>query len=445
MFRFKFLGKVKIPHHKNTAALSPVRMTAPSEVCITMDQGLGSPATPIVKAGDDVKVGQLIAEASSYISAPIYSSVSGKVKKIDGIIRPNGNSVTALWIESDGEMTPAENITPPTITDIDSLIKAMRDSGMVGLGGAGFPTAVKFEAVKKGIVDTIIINAAECEPYLTSDARTMLDDSAYIADGISLLQKTIPNIKRYIIGIESNKPKCIAEMKRVFKENEAVSVVTLPSRYPQGGEKILIRNTTNLTVPEGKLPADVGVIVINVTTLASLAKYFNTGMPLVEKCITVDGSAIADPKNVIAPIGTSIRDVIEFAGGFKDEACKIILGGPMTGRAAYSLDEPITKTSGAILAFGEKDVKLNEASPCIHCGKCLDACPNSLDIPAFSHALKRDDKAEQIKILEDNRVNLCIECGSCAFVCPANRPLVENIRVAKKALKDHNAHKATLK
>lgn len=445
MFNFNFLGKTKIPHHKNTSGIPPVRMPAPVEVCITMDQHLGAPAIPVVKADDEVKVGQLIAEASGYISAPIYSSVSGRVKKIDSVLRVNGSEVCAVRIESDGLMTPADDITPPTITDIDSLIASIRNCGMVGLGGAGFPTAVKFDAVKKGLINTIIVNAAECEPYLTCDARTMLDDSEFISEGISLFQKIMPEVKRYIIGIESNKPECIAEMKRVFKNNNAVSVATLPSRYPQGAEKILIRNTTSLTVPEGKLPADVGVIVINVTTLASLAKYFKTGMPLVEKCITVDGSAVAEPKNVIVPIGTSIRDVIDFAGGLKQHSGKIILGGPMTGRAVWSMDEPVTKTTGGILAFSESDAKQLNTTACIHCGKCLDACPNSLNVPEFSHALKRNDKAEQIKILEDSRVNLCIECGSCAFVCPANRPLVENIRVAKKALKDYNAHKATLK
>ena len=184
---------------------------------------------------------------------------------------------------------------------------------------------------------------------------------------------------------------------------------------------------------------------MNVTTLASLAKYFKTGMPLVEKCVTVDGSAIAEPKNVIAPVGASIGDIIEFAGGFKCEAGKIILGGPMTGRAVYSIDEPITKTTGGILAFSEKDAIERESTACIHCGKCLDACPNSLNVPEFSDALKLGDKNECARRLEANRVNLCVECGSCAFVCPAKRPIVENIRVAKKALKDHNAHKATLK
>ncbi len=445
MSRLKFLGKTKIPHRKNTAGLSPVRMTPPREVCITMDQHLGAPSLPIVKVGDEVKVGQLIAEAAGFVSAPIYSSVSGKVTKIDTCLRAGGATVSAVRIESDGLMTPAEGLTPPVITDKESLVDAIRACALVGLGGAGFPTAVKFEAVKKGLIHTVVLNGAECEPYLTADARTMLDDSALMVEGIELMQKVLPEIKNYIIGIESNKPECIREMKRVFEGNGAVSVATLPSLYPQGAEKVLIRNTTGLTVPEGKLPADVGVLVMNVTTLAAFAKYVRTGMPLVEKCITVDGSAIAEPKNVIAPIGTSVGDVIEFAGGFKEDAAKIIMGGPMTGRAIYSTSEPITKTSGAILAFNAKDAAPKEATPCIHCGRCVEACPHMLNPTSFSRALDIDNTDERMERLEKERVNLCVECGCCSFVCPAGRPLVENIRVAKNTLRDYNAHKATLK
>ena len=445
MFRFKFLGKTKIPHRKNTAHLAPVRMPAPKEVLITMDQHIGAPATPVVKVGDEVKVGQLIAEAAGFVSAPIHASVSGKVTKIDSCLRASGVFSTAIRIESDGLMTPADGLTPPVINDIDSLIGAIRDCGLVGLGGAGFPTAVKFNALKNGAVNTVILNGAECEPYITADARTMLDSSDLIFEGISLIQRVAPNIKRYIIGIEKNKPECIAEMKRVFADDKSVSIATLPTLYPQGAEKILIRNTTGLTVTEGKLPADVGVIVMNVTTLATLAKYAKTGMPLVEKCLTVDGSAVAEPKNVIAPIGTPVADIIEFAGGLKQETGKILLGGPMTGRAVYSMEEPIMKTTGAVLAFAPKDAKQPAITHCIHCGKCLDICPNNLNVPDFGRALKLENKEEQIKLLEISRVNLCIECGSCAFVCPANRPLTEAIRTAKITLKEYKAHKATLK
>ena len=445
MPKFNFLGKTRIPHRKGTAALAPVRMPAPKEVCITMDQHIGAPATPIVKVGDEVKVGQLIAEASATISANVYASVSGKVTKIDTVLRENGNTVTAIRIESDGLITPADGITPPTVTNVSSLVDAAKNCGLVGLGGAGFPTHVKLGALNGDGVNTVIINAAECEPYITVDARTMIDDANYVREGIELISKVAPSVQKYVIGIEANKPECIAQMKETFADNDAVSITTLPTRYPQGAEKVLIYNTVGLTVPEGKLPTDVGVLVINVTTLATLAKFCKTGMPMVEKCITVDGSAIAEPKNVIAPIGTSIADIVEFAGGYREPAAKIILGGPMTGNAIYTTDEPIVKASGAILAFNEKDSKQKDPSPCLHCGKCIDVCPMSLNPTGFSHALKNSKRDDMIAALEASRVNLCVECGSCAFVCPAQRPLTESIKVAKKFVKDHNAFKATLK
>lgn len=445
MSKFIFLGKTKIPHRKGTAGLAPIRMPAPSQVCITMDQHIGAPATPVVKVGDEVKVGQLIAEASGAISAPIHASVSGKVTKIDKRLRANGKSIDAIHIESDGLMTPFEEIAPYEVNDIDSLVAAARNCGLVGLGGAGFPTAVKLEALKRESVNTLLINAAECEPYITVDARTMLDDTDYIREGIELLTSLAPNLTRCIIGIEKNKPECIAKMKETFKSSDKVSVSALPTRYPQGAEKIFICNTLGLTVTEGKLPADFGVIVMNVTTLVTLVKCIKTGMPLVQKCVTVDGGAIASPKNVIAPIGTSISDIIEFTGGYSKEAGKIILGGPMTGTAVYTTDEPIAKATGGILAFSEDEAAQVDATPCIHCGKCVDICPMSLDIPTISHGLKNNNKDETAVVLEKNRVTLCIECGSCAFVCPARRPLVENMRVGKNFLRDHRAHKATLK
>ena len=445
MFKFKFLGNTHVPHRKNTAEMGAIRMTPPKEVLIPVEQHIGAPAAPVVKVGDEVKVGQLIAEASGFVSSPVYSSVSGKVTKLDSYLRSNGRTVAAIRIESDGLMTPYEGIKAPEISDVDSLIAAMRDSGLVGLGGAGFPVAVKFEAVKKGNIDTLILNAAECEPYITVDARTMLDDSELIAEGIALIKKFVPDIKRFIIGIESNKPACIERMTEIFADDESVSVKKLPSLYPQGAEKVLIRNTTGLVVPAGKLPADVGVMVMNITTLAFLAKYVKTGMPLVEKALTFDGSAAKEPKNVIVPIGTSIRDVIEFCGGTSEEIGKVILGGPMTGPAVCSLDEPVLKTSGAILVFNKADSLERKSTACLHCGRCTEACPHLLNPADFGRALKCDNKEERIAIIEESSITLCVECGSCSFVCPANRPLMENIRILKNELREYNAHKATLK
>ena len=445
MFGFKFLGNTKVPHHKNTAEMPAITMTPPKEVLIPTSQHIGAPATPIVKVGDEVKVGQLIAEASGYVSSPIYASVSGKISKIESYLRPDGKTVPAIRIESDGLMTPHESIAPITVDSLDSLISAVRTSGLVGLGGAGFPTSVKLDAVKKGEIKYIVINGAECEPYLTADTRTMLDDSLSLYEGISLLDKYIPGDNKFIFGIEKNKPECIQEIARIFADNEKVSVQPLPARYPQGAEKVLIYNTTGLIVPEGKLPADVGVLVINVTSLATIAKYVKTGMPLVSKCLTVDGTAIKEPKNIIAPIGTSIGDIIDFAGGFKDEVGKILFGGPMMGTPADSLDEPITKTTNGLTALNRQDSLAREITACIHCGRCVSACPHSLNPTAFSKALNIENMDERMARLEEYNITLCMECGCCSFVCPANRPLVQNNRIAKNALREYKAHKANLK
>ena len=234
-------------------------------------------------------------------------------------------------------------------------------------------------------------------------------------------------------------------MDNTFASDESVSVVALPALYPQGAEKVLIRNLTGITVPAGKLPADVGVIVMNVTTVAKIANYVKTGMPLVERCITVDGSAIKEPKNIIVPLGVTIKDVVEFAGGFTDDLGKVVLGGPMTGFAAYSLDEPVIKTTGSIIAFNKKDSVHLKTTACIHCGKCVDACPHMLTPTAFTKALSITSEDERMQTLDELGITLCVECGCCSYVCPANRPLMENNRVAKNALKSYRASKKDLK
>ena len=428
------LGNLRIPHRKNTADMAAVRMSAPASVLIPMAQHIGAPATPTVKVGDKVYVGTLIGEASGYVSANIHSSVSGTVKKITSLLSSNGRSSEAILIESDGEMTPDPAIAPPTVEDFNTLSLAVRASGLVGLGGAGFPTAVKLDAENKGLIKRVIINAAECEPYITADTRTMLDDAEYIKAGVELLSKYI-SADEYVIGIEENKPKCIAKMREVFCDNAAVRIHVLPSTYPQGAEKMLVFNTTGIVIGEGQLPADVGCMVINVTSLAFLAKFVKTGMPLVEKCVTVDGSAIKNPMNVIAPIGTSIDDIIEFTGGFSEEPGKVLYGGPMMGIAAYSTADPIFKNTNAIIAFNRKDATPKVQNPCIHCGRCVSVCPMGLNPTAFAKAMKFDDPATRAEILNAAKVNLCIECGCCSFACPSARPLVENNRLGKAALR----------
>lgn len=438
------LGKTKVPHRKGTAAMTPVRMKDPELVTIPVAQHIGAPAIPTVKVGDSVFVGSVIAEAQGFVSAPIHSSVSGKVKKIEPYLAVNGTSSPAIVIESDGLMTPDPALAPPTVTSFADLASAARAAGLIGLGGAGFPTSVKLSPKDLSAIDTLVLNGAECEPYITSDTRTMLDDAEFILEGVQLITK-FSEIKNVVIGVEKNKPECIKHLCEVFASEDGVKVHVLPTGYPQGAEKVLIYNTLGRVVPEGGLPSDVGVIVMNVTTIAFLAKYIRTGMPLVEKVVTVDGSAVAEPKNLIVPVGTPIKDVLEAAGGVKGELGKVMYGGPMMGVAVYTTDAPVLKNTNAITAFNKADAAPKRINPCIHCGRCVSACPMGLNPTVFSRALNLDDKAERAERFTLGKVTLCIECGCCSYVCPSTRPLVVNNKLAKAELRDYRAAEAARK
>ena len=432
------LHGVHVPHWKNTAGDKPERMPIPALINIPMSMHIGAPAKPVVKVGDDIKVGQLIAEANGFVSSPIYSGVSGKVKKIDDILNAAGQSIPAITIETDGKQELFEGIAPPKVTNLQEFLEAVRNSGVVGLGGAGFPTAVKLTVKDLSMIEAVIINGAECEPYITSDTRTMIDEPDLVWEGIELLKKYL-QVKRIIIGIEDNKPQCINTFNKMCKQGDGVEVKALPAMYPQGGEKVLIFNTIGRIVPEGKLPIDVGAVVINCTTLAAVAKYIKNGIPLYEKCVTVDGSAVKNPKNVIVPIGTPLKDVFDFCGGFKAEPKKVLYGGPMMGLAVPDLDQPILKNTNAVLAFNAKDAALQKETACIKCGRCVGHCPFNL-APADIEAAFRMKSPE---LLDELKVNLCMECGCCAYVCPANRHLVQVNKMAKVMLRDYqNAQKA---
>lgn len=424
-----------VPHRKNTADMPAVRIPVPAEVTLATSMHIGKPAIPCVKAGDKVYVGTLVAEQDGYISSPVHSSVSGTVKKIDEILLSNGNLVKAVVIESDGEMTPDPNIAPPEINSREELIDAIKKSGIVGLGGAGFPTYVKFD-VDPARIEALIINGAECEPYITSDNCTMIDRADDMAYALWLFKKHL-GIERIIIGIEKNKPDAIQSMKALAAKIDGVEVKTLPSVYPQGGEKVLIYHTTGKTVPVGKLPIDVGCVVCNCTTLAEIGRYALSGMPLFEKCVTVDGSAVTTPKNVIAPIGTSLQTLFDFCGGFKSEPGKILYGGPMMGVSAPDTDVPIFKNTNAVLAFNEKDAVLPKPQPCIRCGRCVNVCPFGINPPLIAKAFKNGD----LDTVEKLGLDACMECGCCSFVCPAHRPIVQNNKLAKAALREARAAK----
>lgn len=425
---------VHVKHNKFTKDCAPVIITPPKTVRIPMQMHIGAPATPCVKVTDTVFVGTLIGEPGERLSSPIYSSVSGKVKKIEEV-KTASSSTTYVVIESDGEMTPDENIAPPDVTGKEDFIAAIRKSGIVGLGGAGFPTYAKLN-VPDGKIDTVVVNGAECEPYITSDTQTMLREPDDVIAGLGAVMKYI-GVPKAVIGVEKNKPECIAKLRASIKD-ENISVKPLPAVYPQGGEKVLVLNTTGRIIPEGKLPLDVGVIVINCTTLAAISKYLKTGMPLTQKCVTIDGPAIAEPKNVIAPVGTSVKDLIDFCGGFKSEPKKMFLGGPMMGIPIADIDTPITKQTNAVISLDEAAAKKPDISECIKCGKCASVCPLLLTPFEIGIALKLKKPEE----LEKLKVNLCMECGCCSFICPAHRELVQQNKLAKAMLRQYQKSKS---
>jgi len=433
---FFSLNGVHVPHRKNTADTAAVRMTDVKSVTIPMAMHIGAPAIPAVKVGDCVKIGDLIAEANGFVSSPIHSSISGKVTKISDVLISSGNTVPAITIEADGEMSQSENLKAPEINSREDLIAAIKNSGVVGLGGAGFPTYVKFN-VEPSKIEELIINGAECEPYITSDSLTMTDRVPDMEYALGAFKQYF-GIKRIIIGIESNKKNAIASMKALAERIEGFEVKVLPSIYPQGGEKVLVYHTTKKVIPTGKLPIDVGCIVCNCTTVAAIGSYLQTGMPLVEKCVTVDGGAVKDPQNVIVPIGTSIEDVFNFCGGLISAPEKVLYGGPMMGITVPDTGAPIIKNTNAILALTPKEAKLPKTTACIRCGACTNTCPFGLAPADIAKAYNKKDA----DMLEKLSINTCMECGCCSFICPANRPLVQTNKLAKQFLKEEKAKEA---
>ena len=432
-----FLHGVHVPHRKNTADQSATRLTDIKTVTIPMLMHLGAPATPVVKVGDLVQVGTKIAEVSGYVSAPIHASVSGKVTKIADILLSSGRKVPAVTIESDGLMTLADSVTPPVINSREELVDAIRESGIVGLGGAGFPTHVKWN-VDPSRIEELIINGAECEPYITSDSLTMVERADDMETALLALIKHF-SLKRIIIGIEGNKKKAIESMKKLADKLDAVEVKVLPEVYPQGGEKVLVYHTTGKVIPTGKLPIDVGCIACNCTTIAALGTYLKTGLPLVEKCITVDGGSVSKPQNVIAPIGTSLEEVFAFCGGFTSAPAKVLYGGPMMGVAVPDLTAPVLKNTNAVIALTPKEAKLPKTTACIRCGSCTNACPFGLAPADILLAYERKD-AEALNKLS---INTCMLCGCCSFSCPANRPLVQTNLLSKQFVKEEMEKEAS--
>ena len=427
----KALNGVSVKHCKNTAESAAVRMPVPDKVVIPMIQHMGAPCEPLVKVKDTVTVGQLIGDSNEFLSAPVHSSVSGTVTAIEDFVTSGGEKCKSVVIATDKLQTVSPDVVPPVVNSREDFLKAVRSCGLVGLGGAGFPTHIKLNPKNLDQVDTLVVNGAECEPYITCDMRLMLERTDSIMGGIQAVMKYL-DIKTAVIGIEDNKPEAIAKMTEAASKLEGVSVLTMKSKYPKGAEKVIIYEATGRVVGEGQLPADVGVIAMNVATLSKLDEYLKTGMPLVEKMLTVDGGAVAEPKNVIAPIGTPIKDLMDFCGGYKSEPHKLLMGGPMMGICVYSDEYPVLKNNNAILAFDEEQSKPVKETACIRCGRCLRACPFDLAPAAMDRAYHLGD----VDSLRSLKVTLCMECGCCSYVCPAHRELAMYNKLGKRMLRE---------
>ncbi len=425
-----FKGGIHPPHAKKASEKKAiVRAIEPKIVRIPLRQHIGAPCDPAVAKGDYVKVGQKIGEVSSFVCAPVHSSVSGTVvdvKKIDVL----GGQELCVIIESDGKNELHESVQKKG--DLASLepkqiVEIIKEAGIVGMGGAGFPTHVKLSPPPEKAIDSVILNGAECEPYLTADHRLMLESPEKIVFGLQAIMKAV-GVKKGYIGIENNKPDAIETMKKAAANAPEIEVVGLHTKYPQGAEKQLIFACTNREVPSGGLPMDAGAVVNNVATAAAVSDAIQLGMPSVERICTITGGGITDPQNLLIKVGTQLSEIVEQCGGYKGTPGKIILGGPMMGLATHTDVIPSTKTTSGILVFTPDEAKLPEPSNCIKCGKCVDICPAFLQPAALSaYSLKA-----LYEMAEKNNVLDCIECGSCSFVCPSKRPLLHSIRVGKR-------------
>ena len=436
MSQGKHLPSIHVKHHKNTAGVETAILPIPDVVKIDMSQSIGAPCKPLVKKGDAVKVGQKIGDTDAFVSAPVHSSVSGTVKDIIQVTGNMGRPETLIVIETDKKQEVSEEVKPPKADTFEEFIAGVRASGVVGLGGASFPTHIKLNPKNLEECDTLIVNGAECEPFITVDNRIMVEDGQLVADGMRMIMDHL-NLKQGFIGIEDNKPDAIENMKRVFEQNGYydMQVFPLPSSYPKGAERVLVYEITGKTMNAGVLPADLGVILDNVTTVAAISEFFKTGMPLVRRRVTVDGDAVKEPKNVMVPVGTQVTDVATFCGGYRCEPKKIILGGPMMGRAINSDSVPTVKNTGSILMFGNEAAQVKEETQCINCGRCHTACPFGLMPMIFAEAYER----REVERLEDFRIMQCMSCGSCSYVCPARRPLSFTNTLAKSFVKGATA------
>ena len=434
MFKTFPKGGIHPPENKLTAGKPIVVLPAPPQVTVPVSQHIGAPATPTVEKGAAVKAGQVIAQAKGFVSASIHSPVSGKVSKIDTVVDTTGYKQTAIVIDVEGdEWVETIDRSTTLVRDVtmtrEQIIERCQQCGLVGMGGATFPTHIKMTVPAGKKCDLLIINGVECEPYLTSDHRLMLEKGAEVLTGASIIMKAL-GVDSAVVGIEANKPDAIAHMTELSKDFKGITVQPLKVKYPQGGEKQLIKACTGREVPSGGLPVDVGVVVQNVGTAFAVYEAVQKNKPLMERIVTVTGRSVKNPGNFQVRIGTPVTALIEAAGGLPDDTGKVINGGPMMGKALAMTDVPVTKGTSGIIMVPVESSKRPEVLPCIRCGKCSSACAMGLEPWLISVVSEKAmwDKAEQEKITD------CMECGACAYTCPAKRPLLDYIRLGKSTV-----------
>lgn len=428
-----FKGGIHPPYNKERSRyLSIENLEGSKEMIFPLSQHIGAPASPVVKVGDRVCTGQLIAAASGFVSANIHSSVSGTITAIKPCLHPNGAEVMSIVIENDFKYEKDSSVTANSSSDMlstEEILEIVRNAGIVGMGGATFPTHVKLSPPADKKIEAVIVNGAECEPYLTSDHRVLLESPEGVLKGLKACMKAL-NVTVGYVAIEDNKEDAIKTVSETAKAFDCITVVPLKTKYPQGSEKHIIKAVTGREVPSGGLPADAGVVVINVDTANSISTAIDTGMPLITRIVTVGGDAMKEARNFRVRIGTPVKDVIEAAGGFCAEPDKILLGGPMMGTAIASTEVPIIKGTGAVLAFTKKAAPT--PGKCMRCGKCVDACPMHLQ-PLMLRAYGKKGDLDMLKKLN---ITDCIECGVCSYLCPGGQNPLQYIRVSKLKLKE---------
>ncbi len=425
-----FKGGIHPNDGKSLAKDQPITELLPKgELVYPLSQHIGAPAAPAVKKGDHVLKGQKIAEAGGFVSAPIYSSVSGTVKAIEKRLTPTGSSVDCIIVENDGEYTEIEYAPVKQLAELtkEEILEIIANAGIVGMGGAGFPTRVKLSPKEPEKIEYIIANCAECEPYITADYRRMLENTEDLVSGMRVVLSMFPNAKG-VFGVEDNKKDCIEKLKEAIKDEPRMEVKALQTKYPQGAERQLIYALTKRAINSSMLPADAGCIVDNVETLIGIHNAVINGRPLTERIVTVSGDDVQKPGNFKVLLGTNHRELIEAAGGFLQEPEKLISGGPMMGFAMITLDAPVTKTSSAILAFKEDIVAKSLETACINCGRCVEVCPSRIVPSRLADFAERFDEEA---FTAQNGLE-CVECGSCSYVCPAKRSLKQAIGSMRK-------------